>query len=107
MLGIAALSAYLLLPAAHLLASSAGDLPQDHAGPAYAASEGTGHSPVGCPICEKLGHARHAVATPVVVGAPLPAPVAVSAAHVPEGRPLAPVQDSALARAPPAHSLVA
>jgi hypothetical protein len=107
MLGIAALGAYLLLPTAHALATSASDVAPAHAGVAYDESGGRGHSPLGCPICDQLGHVRHGLAAPVVAEAPPAVPVATAPAYARDRAHAAPVLGTAPARAPPARSLIA
>jgi hypothetical protein len=106
-LGISALAAYLLLPIAHALSAGTSEVVPAHAGAAYEESEAAGHSPLGCPICDRLGHARHGLATPAVAEAPVAALLAEVATLVSEQPRTAPALDTALARAPPAPSLFA
>jgi hypothetical protein len=103
-LGIAALVAYLLLPAAHALATEPTQ-PLASQGVAFEAGERPGHTPLECPICDRLGHARHVVVAPVVSLEFAAVPVVWAETLRHEHAHAAPALDRATARAPPAFPL--
>ena len=104
-LGIASILTVLVLPFAHALAVETADATTAPQGVALAGSDSDAHSPLDCPLCEKLGHARHGLAMPVVLGALALPNVARAAAIPPDLAPSAPRRSAAPARAPPALPL--
>ncbi len=103
-LGIASLVAYLILPLAHSLSVGAGPATEPRAGSVIEEST-AGHSPLECPICDRIGHARHGWTLPVVSLALGALPVARADALPRYRASEAPRLDTAPARAPPASSL--
>lgn len=101
---IASLVAYLTLPIAHALSVGASAAADSRAGVAIEETDPT-HSPLGCPICDKIGHARHGLALPVASVAPGAAADARAEALPDDCAHDGPERGAAPARAPPASLL--